>query len=385
MSYGEGGQVLPSLAKSWKKEDSGSGEKYTFTLRENVNFHDGTAWDCSAAKMNFDHVFAGNLKTPDWHGWYGVPLYIDEWECEDDMIFVVTTTIKYFPFLQELGYIRPLRMLSPAAFAEGVDSDPYTHNSCHVGWGTIESDGGSNDVVCAGIASVSGTGPFSLESRTTVNDIDKEVIFTTNKDYWNGEPAFDTLKVVHYEDSNEAKTALIDGELDVIWGSGVLSDKDIAAMQGDDDLVGEIQIFHSRDFQNVIMLLNSGNPPLNDINLRKTIIHAIDKSAIIEKELGGLQKVVDNVFPRDAPNCDVDLTPRWDYDFEKANLLFCHDDEDDEVVVVESSKALALGLGLGLGGLFLIAVGVVVVVNNKRAKVQDELNKLRRNKLGEEA
>jgi nickel transport system substrate-binding protein len=382
VSYGEGGQVLPSLAESWKIVESGTGEKYTFTLREGVTFHDDTEWNCMAAKMNFDHVFAGDLKTPDWHGWYGVPLYIDEWECEDDMTFVITTTIKYAPFLQELGYIRPLRMLSPTAFAEGVDTNPNTHNSCHVGWGTIASE--NDDVVCAGIAYVSGTGPFSLESRNTEGDIDTEVIFTANSNYWNGAPAFDTLKVVHYNDSNEAKDALIDGDLDVIWGSGVLPDKDISAMQDDDDLVGEIQFFHSRDFQNAILLLNSGNPPLNDINLRKTIIHAIDKSAIVEKELGGLQKVVDNVFPRDAPNCDVDLTPRWDYDFEKASLLFC-DDHDDEEKEKGSSKALALGLGLGLGGLFLIAVGAVVVVNNKRVKVEDELNKLRRNKLGEDA
>lgn len=330
--------------------------------------------------MNFDHVFAGELKTPDWHGWYGVPLYIDQWECEDTMTFTVTTSIKYGPFLQELAYIRPLRMLSPAAFAEGVNTDPYTHNSCHVGWGTVGTEGDPEYVVCAGIAYISGTGPFSFASRNTVGDIDTEVVFTANKNHWDGEPAFDTLKIVRYEDSNAAKTALLNGELDVIWGSGVLPDKDIAAMQDDDDLVGQIQVFHSRDFQNVIMLLNSGNPPLNDINLRKTIIHAIDKSAIVEKELGGLQEVVDNVFPRDAPNCDLDLTPRWDYDIEKARLLVCEQDEDGGV-----SRSLALGLGLGGLGLFIVAVGAGVVVNNKRKKVEAELTELRRNKFGEEA
>ena len=34
----------------------------------------------------------------------------------------------------------------------------------------------------------------------------------------------------------------------------------------------------------------------------------------VEKELGALGTPVDGIFPRDAPYCDVDLTPTWDYD-----------------------------------------------------------------------
>ena len=32
---------------------------------------------------------------------------------------------------------------------------------------------------------------------------------------------------------------------------------------------------------------------------------------------------MDNVFPRGAPYCDIDLSPRWSYDLEKAVLLSC--------------------------------------------------------------
>ena len=58
--------------------------KYTFQLRENVTFHDGTPWDCAAAKLNLDHDFAEALREPKWHGWYGVPKYIQNWECTDE-------------------------------------------------------------------------------------------------------------------------------------------------------------------------------------------------------------------------------------------------------------------------------------------------------------
>ena len=76
---------MPSLASSWTEEEtSEGGTKYTFQLRQNVTFHDGAVWDCAAAKLNLDHVFAEVLRTPDWHGWYGVPKYIKDWECTDE-------------------------------------------------------------------------------------------------------------------------------------------------------------------------------------------------------------------------------------------------------------------------------------------------------------
>merc|ERR1719379_546829 len=52
-------------------------------------------------------------------------------------------------------------------------------------------------------------------------------------------------------------------------------------------------------------------------------MHAVNKAAIIDKELYGFAEPVDTLFSKDAPYCDIDLTPRWDYDFEKAQMLNC--------------------------------------------------------------
>lgn len=70
VKYGKNGQILPALAKSWSLSEDG--KEYTFMLRENVLFHDGAEWNCDVAKLNFDHVLAGALRSPDWHGWYGL-------------------------------------------------------------------------------------------------------------------------------------------------------------------------------------------------------------------------------------------------------------------------------------------------------------------------
>ncbi|KAG7346565.1 nickel ABC transporter, periplasmic nickel-binding protein [Nitzschia inconspicua] len=360
VSYGIGGQILPSLATAWTVESNNiGGDTYTFMLREGVKFHDGTPWDCAAAKLNFDYILNGELRSR--HGWYGVPLYIEDWTCKDDINFVLRTNLKHGPFLQELTFIRPIRMISPAAFINGNSTDPTSHNSCRVDWGIIDGNDFSEDVVCAGINGIYGTGPFAYDSRETVTittsegeqkEVDDEVVFTAFEDYWGGAPAIKRLEVKRYQTSEEVKTALLSGELDVVWGSGVLSDSDIFDIENDVELQGKI----------------------------KTIIHAINKAAFVEQELKGLQQVVDNVFPLEAPFCDVDLTPRWDYDLEKAILLSCVKEEGGIFTVATETKddddnnPLALALGLGLGFPLLAVIAFAASFYHKSKKFEEELN-----------
>lgn len=364
VSYGESGNILPALATNWTDVDFEGGTKYTFSLRKEVSFHDGAAFNCSAAKMNFDHVLAGELRTPYYHGWYGVPKYIKTWECTDEYTLVLTTSTKFYPFLQELSFIRPLRFMSPNAFYEGSTSDPVTANSCEPGWGTLNEYDGVT-VVCKGISAISGTGPFAFTSRKsrvlTTGDfqetrVDDEVVFTRNADYWDGPPKFETLKVVRYESAEEIKAALLDETLDIMWGDGVLSANDVTEIHHIQD--SNLEVFYGDDIQNVVLLLNTGTPPLNDINVRKAIIHAINKKALIDKELGGYLDPVDHVFPEEMPYCDVALTPHWDYDSEKAELLSCAEANEADDSSSDDSEALAIGLGVGLGVATLVVIGI---------------------------
>ena len=102
VEYGPNGVILPSLATSWSVEDiAGGGQRYAFTLRSGVKFHDGAAWNCAAAKLNFDHVLAKPLLSGDYHGWYSLMDQITGWECKGEM-FELTTKSKYYPLLQVL-------------------------------------------------------------------------------------------------------------------------------------------------------------------------------------------------------------------------------------------------------------------------------------------
>ena len=51
----------------------------------------------------------------------------------------------------------------------------------------------------------------------------------------------------------------------------------------------------------------------------------MNKNPIIESELSGFESPTGQLFSKNAPYCDVDLTPRFDYDLEKAEFLNCPD------------------------------------------------------------
>lgn len=195
------------------------------------------------------------------------------------------------------------------------------------------------------------------------------------------------------------KDALLSGDIDLVWGAGVLPDSDIRDIINSPQYQERIRVFHSDVIQNKMMILNSGMPPFNDINVRKAVIRkwigercisycthftniflshllpplqwpmtdAIQKNVIVEKELNGLAKTVDNIFPLEAPFCDIDLTPKWDYDLEKAAFLSCIEQTGS------NSKSFALGLGLGLGIPLAIMSTMAFVYYKKNDKLQAEL------------
>jgi nickel transport system substrate-binding protein len=352
VEYGAGGKALPALATSWSVVDRSDqdGQEYTFELREGVEFSDGAAWNCSVAKLNFDHVLAPPLTTADYHGWYGLPGQIDGWSCADNYTLVLTTKEFYYPLLQELSFIRPLRMMSPNMFVGGLDSDPLTQNSCPTGWGNVTDSGVT--VNCAGIVgggvseggTVSGTGRWIYDKAVKNDDGSiKEVHFTINEDHWDAPSGNHATRmvVVSYPSHDAVKAALLEGSLDAVMGAGVLTETDIAELKRDH--ADKLDVALSEAIQNRIVVLNTGKAPTDELQVRKIIIHAVDKTAIIKKELAGLAETADSLFPKDAPYSSAVLTPIPDYDFEKAKLLNC-------------PKASSGSNGLSSGAIAAIAV-----------------------------
>lgn len=332
VEYGPGGSIVPALATSWTVFDlpGRDGKEYYFNLRENVTFHDGAEWNCSVAELNLDNVLAPPLTTGDWHGWYGLPGQVESWECLSDYELVITTKQSYYPLLQELTFIRPIRFMSPNMFIGGLDNDGLVNNSCPAGWGNITDF--DMTVQCGGIVgggvneggSVSGTGRWKYVTTDTDDEGNIEkVYFAINEDHWDAPSGnhVEELIIVAYPDSDAVKEALLDGSLDAVMGAGVLPETDVAELKN--EYSDEVTVALTESIQNRIIVLNTAKAPTDDIQNRKAIVHGVDKKRIIDKELAGLAEAVQSLFPQSAPYSNFDLTPIPAYDFEKAKMINC--------------------------------------------------------------
>ena len=51
VTYGENGKIEPGLAKSW--EVSNNGKDFTFHLKHNIKFNDGSTFNAKAVKFSY--------------------------------------------------------------------------------------------------------------------------------------------------------------------------------------------------------------------------------------------------------------------------------------------------------------------------------------------
>jgi nickel transport system substrate-binding protein len=320
VSYGQDGEIVPSLATSWTVEPHGEGQRATFQLREGVTFHDGTTFNCSAAVLNLDHVLSDTVKQR--HQWFGTGKYLKSWICDGEYKLVLETSSPFYPLLQELTYIRPLRFASPSAFSEGLFSDPDEHNSCESGDFGSKWDFLEEEVNCMGLSAPIGTGPFKYVGTTTADDgSDDEVVFNGYQDYWGGKPGIETVTVVKYDSVEEVEAALLSGDLDMAMGIGPLKATQVQDLKFHHSDMFDVR--HSDVIQHSLLVFNGNKAPTDDINVRQAIIHAIDKATFLEQEFAGLEKPVTQLLPYSAPYSNIDLNPKWGYDLAKAMLLNC--------------------------------------------------------------
>lgn len=321
VSYGQDGEIQPALATAWKSEDiEGAGQRFIFTLRQGVKFHDGTNFDCQAVKLNFDHVLSESASQR--HSWMGAVQVMENWFCNDQGQFVLETNKAFYPLLQELTYIRPLTIAAPSSFANGVDSHPEQENSCNPGsakWEDIEAIEGFN---CAGLTAPIGTGPFKYVSREQNEDgTDETVLFARHDEYWGAIPEIEFMELKSFESTKLVEEALLSGELDMALGIGPLSAQQIQELKFFHSDIVDVR--HSDVLQHSLLVMNTNKEPTSNIRVRQAIIHAVDKARFIEEEFGGLEQPVGQVLPETAPYCNVDLSPKWSYDPVKAELLAC--------------------------------------------------------------
>ncbi|MGE0239641.1 MAG: nickel ABC transporter substrate-binding protein, partial [Parvibaculaceae bacterium] len=280
VKYEADGTIAPWLATAWNV--SGDGHVYTFTLRQDVKFSDGTVFDAAAVKANFDTVLANRAQ----HDWLELANQVQKTEAIDAATFRLTLKDSYYPVLQELALIRPFRFISPAA---------------------IPAEGTAEKIIAP-----TGTGPWKLV-ETKLGEYD---VFARNENYWGPKPAFDRIVVKVIPDPNTRAVAFETGDIDLIYGAGQVSPDTFARLQA--MYPGKAAV--SQPLTTEAVALNSKRLPTSDLAVRKAINHAVDKDAIVKGVLYGTQQRADTLFASNFPYTDVGLAP-YGYDPAKAAAL----------------------------------------------------------------
>jgi len=275
VKYSNTGAIIPWLAEKWAI--SPDGKTYAFTLREGVTYSDGAPFDAASVVKNFQAVLA-NFKR---HKWLELVNQIESMEAPDARTFVLHLKSAYYPALQELALIRPLRFVSP-------NSIPESGNTAE------------------GIKKPAGTGPWVL-AETRLGEYD---LFVRNEKYWGEKPPFEKVRVLVVGDSNSRLTAYETGTVELIYGpgghaAGQLSLEAFKTLAADRNNVAAA----SEAMGTRALCLNSKRGPTAELAVRQAVVHAVDKDALVKGVFLGAEKRADTLFATNIPYCDLGLKP----------------------------------------------------------------------------
>ena len=281
ISYQKDGKLEPALAESWTISDDG--KVYTFKLRQGVKFSDGTPFNAEIVKKNFDAV----MKNKATHSWLGIVGVLDKTEVVDDHTFRMTLTEPYYPVLQDLSVVRPFRFLGEAGFPDDGDTSK-------------------------GIKEPVGTGPWMLAEYKQ----DEYAVFKRNPNYWGTAPKVDQITVKIIPDAETRVLAFEKGDLDLIFGEGMISLDAFQQLRDNDKYVSQLSDpVGTRD-----LLLNSSNPKLSDLRVRMALQQGFNKKAMVEGITLGLEEPADTALSKNYPYTNVDLKP-IEYNVEQSKAL----------------------------------------------------------------
>jgi peptide/nickel transport system substrate-binding protein len=275
--------LSPGLATSW--EVSPDATTYTFHLRQDVKFHDGTAFDANAVKASFDHIVDPNTKSKGAAAALGP---YKETQVVDPHTAKVVFSAPNAAFVNEVA---GFAMISPAALQK------------------YGADFAKNPV---------GTGPFKFKEYV----VGQHVTVERNPDYNWGPAAIRTgpaqLSQITFRilsDPGARFNALQTGE---IHFAPNLNPQDVASVKSS-SLYRVYQVASTGMPWNI--MINAQRPPTDDLNVRKALLYATDQQAIIKTLYFGLHTAADQVFTPITPGYDTSLKGMYSHDPGKAGQL----------------------------------------------------------------
>lgn len=243
--------VIPSLAVSWEISDDH--KTFTFKLRKDVHFHDGTPFNAESVKFSFDRLLKSGMQ--------GIGSYSDMANENsvmiiDDYTVEITLDKPYPGFITDELCNGVYSIVNPNYVKENATAD----DPLALKWMTSHA--------C-------GTGPFILTEWIE----GERMVFKKNENYWNKDrmPKVDKVIFRIYSLSSTARMWIERGEVHAVEK---LAPEDFNALAANSN----VSIVEINNYPIVIFLMmDVSKPPFDDVMVRKAIAYAINYEEIIQK------------------------------------------------------------------------------------------------------
>ena len=282
------GDFKPGLADSWDWSDDHTA--LTFHLHQGVVFHDGTPFNAEAVKACLEYY----VSNPN-NGFLKGISTISSVDAVDESTVTVHYSAPYFAVLNDLSSADVVGMISPSSFEPG----------------NFKS-----------LKSFVGTGPYKYGEFVS----GEYTTFTRNEDYWGEAPYWDEVVAKYIPDSASRLKALQTGEVDLIFGSAMLTYDDYEQAITLPNVKGQIA---QQDERTRNIVVNASGQMCADVNVRRAVAMSIDKQALSTGLTYGYENAADRLFPEGTAHTDCQMNNTWSYDPEGAKALL---DENGWVV-----------------------------------------------------
>ncbi len=285
--------LVPSLATTLG-EHSEDGLTWTFPLRKDVKFHDGTAFTADAVVFTFnrliqdDHPDAYNKARPYASNFKA----IESVTAKDDHTVVFKLKYPSAVFQQNLAMF-PTSIVNPAKVKE------------------LNKEFARNP---------SGTGPFQIQ----LWDPERKIALKRFEDHWRGPAGVEQVIFLPVSESATRIQQLERGQIDIADNLPPPALDEVVKRDGIEE--------QSVDALNIgYLCLQTEKPPLDNVKVRQAIAHAIDKEYLIKVGYGGHATPAVTMVPRNMTDWyNNDIEDRA-FDLEKAKSLMQQAADEDGV------------------------------------------------------
>jgi peptide/nickel transport system substrate-binding protein len=279
------GSFSGSLADSWVVSDDGL--EYTFKLRDDVVFHDGSPWNAEGLKVNFEHILAPETKSPlaaSYIAPYASSEVIDEYTLK------VTLSTPYSSFINVLAQTY-LSIISPKQITEA----PETIAEHPIG-----------------------SGPFKFVKWIKGESLQLE----RNDDYaWapaeaknQGTAYLDGIIYSFVSEDSVRYNGVAAGDFDIIeW----TPPQQVKQVEQNPDLGFASTLRPGHPFS---IWLNNARAPFDDVAVRQAFVAAIDRAEIVDTVSFGQWKTSNGYITPVTPDYSENAVA-IDFDKDKANDL----------------------------------------------------------------